>query len=222
MTTRSAIRAFLLSVLLGGAATLTLSWSIAIYYFLAAPRWPTSIQPIPREWPFDAPSTWPLSPLDANASRSPGVTDALYEYTSTALTPASPVTHDFRVEVLQVGWPFRAMASAHRFEKRTDGNVKVTTVADHLWSIEVSSIKTSFLATLRLPTRVLPVGFVANSLIFATVLACCFLACQAFRRRHRTKRGQCVSCKYQMGALPSCPECGTPSPIQVANSQSTP
>jgi hypothetical protein len=123
--------------------------------------------------------------------------------------------------MLHVGWPFRAMASGYRYEKRNDRNQSVSTTGVQLWSIELNGILNRLSTPLKLPTRVLPVGFTGNSLIYVSTFAC-FVAYRRFRRGGRAKHGQCVKCKYPLGTSQGCPECGTPSLIQVGNSQSKP
>jgi hypothetical protein len=65
-------------------------------------------------------------------------------------------------------------------------------------------------------------GFIFNTLFWAIALAWITNTLRKSRWFTRLERGQCVKCKYQMNALPACPECGTLSPIQIANSQPKP
>jgi hypothetical protein len=63
-----------------------------------------------------------------------------------------------------------------------------------------------------LPTGVIPIGFVINSVFYAALLLLLFAIPGALRRRFRIKRGQCAACGYDLrsNALQSekCPECG--------------
>jgi hypothetical protein len=78
-----------------------------------------------------------------------------------------------------------------------------------------------------LPVAIVPIlpwwpGFVLNTLFWAISLAWITSTLRKARCFTRLERGQCVKCKYQMGVLPACPECGYPSPIQLANLQAKP
>lgn len=62
--------------------------------------------------------------------------------------------------------------------------------------------------------RVLPidpiwVGFIGNTLFYASILWLIF-ALKPLFRRHRLKRGLCPACAYPIGVSPVCTECGQP------------
>ena len=63
-----------------------------------------------------------------------------------------------------------------------------------------------------LPTRPLPIGFAANTAVYACawfVVLCAPVSIKTWRRR---RRGQCVKCAYDLtGVTESCPECGAAS-----------
>ncbi len=62
-----------------------------------------------------------------------------------------------------------------------------------------------------LPTRILPWGFIANSLLNGVVLFVLVSAVPFWRCRFRRVRGRCLNCGYDLrgGSHEKCPECGT-------------
>jgi hypothetical protein len=66
-----------------------------------------------------------------------------------------------------------------------------------------------------LPLRIIPLGFLFNTLFYAGVLWMIFAAPPALRRRRRIRLGLCPKCAYDLRGMPSdsstCPECGTRS-----------
>ena len=63
-----------------------------------------------------------------------------------------------------------------------------------------------------LPTGILPIGFAANSLLFAAAWLLLIPAPAKLRRLYRTRHNRCPSCNYDLHATPPnspCPECGT-------------
>lgn len=65
--------------------------------------------------------------------------------------------------------------------------------------------------TRRLPTRIMPLGFTVNTLVYAGLIAIIVWACAFLRRRCRVREGCCTACGYDLrgAAHERCPECGT-------------
>jgi hypothetical protein len=59
-----------------------------------------------------------------------------------------------------------------------------------------------------LPRRIIPLGFLGNTLFYAAILWALCAAPLALRRRRRITRGLCPKCAYPVGASEVCSECG--------------
>ena len=57
-------------------------------------------------------------------------------------------------------------------------------------------------------------GFVLNTLLWSLFIAWITKTFQRARWFKRMQKGQCIKCKYQVGSLRTCPECGTEKPVQ--------
>lgn len=67
------------------------------------------------------------------------------------------------------------------------------------------------------PVGVIPIvpwwpGFILNTLLWSLFLAWITKTFQRARWFKRMQKGQCIKCKYQVGSLRTCPECGTEKP----------
>lgn len=60
-----------------------------------------------------------------------------------------------------------------------------------------------------LPLRLLPLGFIANTAIYALLLFGLMHLFRRARSRYRARRSLCTRCKYPVRGLTACPECGT-------------
>jgi hypothetical protein len=62
-----------------------------------------------------------------------------------------------------------------------------------------------------LPLRIIPLGFVADTLLFGLAWCCILWMPWVVRDRRRRRRGRCPSCGYSLAGLAegsACPECG--------------
>jgi hypothetical protein len=59
------------------------------------------------------------------------------------------------------------------------------------------------------PLSPIPLGFAANTFLYALLLFAFFLAPRHLRRRSRRRRGLCLKCAYPVGTSAVCTECGT-------------
>jgi hypothetical protein len=73
-----------------------------------------------------------------------------------------------------------------------------------------------------LPLKPVWRGFLTNTIFWGVCIAAIGFSWSFIKRAWRSRRGVCVQCCYALRGLQVCPECGTPSPIQPATSQSTP
>ena len=66
------------------------------------------------------------------------------------------------------------------------------------------------------PTRMIPLGFVINSVFYATVIAAAIVGLRISARETRSlirsRRGECRACGHPLAGLPRCPECGAEVP----------
>jgi hypothetical protein len=109
---------------------------------------------------------------------------------------------DLRTQVFigEVGWPWLGLAMV---DAGLDGSYRSTWIQLREWDPNEG--------VLRVPTRVLPLGFALNTLFYAAVVLG-MVECVAFaRRRVRRGKGRCPSCGYDRAGLAEgsvCPECG--------------
>ena len=106
--------------------------------------------------------------------------------------------------VTRAGWPMRCFEG--EWWSQTEG-VRTTTFEkrERLWKV---ASRTNPPRELTLPTRVMPMGFAVNSLMFATLLWLIFSAPFDYRRWKRIKRSCCSTCGYPVGTSAVCTECG--------------
>jgi rubrerythrin len=62
----------------------------------------------------------------------------------------------------------------------------------------------------------IPLGFVINSVFYATVIAAAIVGLRISARETRSliraRRGECRACGHPLAGLPRCPECGAEVP----------
>lgn len=116
------------------------------------------------------------------------------------------------------GWPFYALQSRVK-----PFHAAESSKALQAWELPIEEhIKRGF-PTNRLPSwcfafgsRRLPLvpmwpGFLINTLFWGTLSWVLASAAKLIRRRSRIRKGLCVRCRYALGSLKTCPECGTPA-----------
>ena len=108
---------------------------------------------------------------------------------------------DYFVFDVAWGFPLRSMALTYTREESAG-------MLGYQDAIELSPGTRSFLARVRLPTRVLWVGFVLNGLFYAGLIFGPWQTVSVVRRRHRHVAGRCLRCGYDLAGLGACPECG--------------
>lgn len=123
------------------------------------------------------------------------------------------------VVVVESGWPLPAVGAEHEI-RRDNGDSN--RAASTRWGIvlnrsdEVDSKKLVHLPVL--PLRVLPIGFVLNSLIFASILLALAAIATGATRLRRYARGACPECGFDRKSDFSspCPECGCSANYQAS------
>ena len=169
---------------------------------LATPCWPMAT-PASAEWP---------NPSVAGQWSGVGVTSETYECFLHERPPNTPgserllVTVDrleepeYVMHVDTFGWPARSIRRASAGYTSTG---RLTTVEG--WEVGFDVW----------PSHPMPIGFVANTLLYGAVLStpvCAWCAPRTIRRWHRCRRGLCIQCAYPVADLDKpCPECGKPS-----------
>jgi len=71
-----------------------------------------------------------------------------------------------------------------------------------------------------IPTRIVPIGFAFNSVLYAVLIGAVARFGTAQRRGHRLRSGRCPDCAYPLTGGPICPECGRTTQQAVAASTS--
>ena len=104
------------------------------------------------------------------------------------------------------GWPMRSMVW-YLVRRKGDAPER------HLWSFDLGGMQGPIGLPRALPLRPIPVGFVVNSLLYATCLWLMMTTPVHLRRFIRLKRGHCSICGYDLrgssgGGGEVCPECG--------------
>ncbi len=116
----------------------------------------------------------------------------------------------FSVSIGRVGWPFHAMQSKHAFQ----GGLVATPTHGNIWISGLPTpkpLRDRGFST-RLAIRPAWPGFALNTLFYAILTALAITATtRAFtdvRTWHRTRRGRCPACGYDIAGVTTCPECG--------------
>ncbi len=102
-----------------------------------------------------------------------------------------------------LGWPRRAAwtSSSMTIVEQPDG------------SMSANRMRTGYLVGRHtaLPTNFLPLGFIANTLLYAAAWWIVLVTPRGVNRWRRKRRGRCVACGYDLRGLAreaACPECG--------------
>jgi len=104
-----------------------------------------------------------------------------------------PLMHD-----LAFGWPALAMSYSIDATRAANTGTVISRTA--------SGAFTDF----EYPLRILWIGFVFNSVLYATVLSLLIIGTGTLRRRWRRSHGRCPACAYPCGSSGRCSECGAP------------
>lgn len=212
-------------VMLGIITNLGIAWYAGID---RSNNWMVSGEPlgwsfIPNtnsKWRFWIASNWCRTTVETYRDRLewPGVPSAPRGFVRPSFDPANPqlisppwsiaaqIVSDPKdkhllaryIEDIAYGWPFRAARSRLAI---LDNDKETLHFAFHLGP-RFDGIIIAY--------KPIPLGFAANTLIFAAAFAVPLVALPALRRRLRARRMRCPSCNYDLRGLPTptCPECG--------------
>ncbi len=110
----------------------------------------------------------------------------------------------------RAGWPFLSFETRHESPSAREWRPRYLT--DYVW---INSFEEGLWVwgpagqeQIVIPLKPRWPGFIANTLLYATLLwllAAAFITTRAARRR---RRGRCPHCNYDLGGLKTCPECG--------------
>ena len=107
------------------------------------------------------------------------------------------------------GWPMRSLVW-HLVRQTPDA------LEAHLWAFDLGGTQGPVGLPRALPLRPILIGFVVNSLLYATCLWLMISVPLDVRHMIRRKRGRCIKCGYDLrgasgGGCEGCPECGVPT-----------
>lgn len=115
------------------------------------------------------------------------------------------------------GWPFYSMACEGYLDWSMEPKFRFQTPPDWRGGIAVpfwmrpstSGPEVLFFPVPRpLPLRVVPLGFVADSVLYGVIAGCVLFVPGAVRGAWRARRRLCRACGYPVSGLAICPECG--------------
>jgi hypothetical protein len=113
----------------------------------------------------------------------------------------------------EAGWPFRSMSYqswAAWSRPPGDPDLPASVDRDMIMIPAEGSIPFARARHWRLPLKPIWLGFIADSVFYASILGVLLLGPGALRRHLRRRRGRCAACGYPVGASATCTECGGP------------
>ncbi len=112
-----------------------------------------------------------------------------------------------------IGYPFASLKleSLHEYAGTIkNGNVSLAYQTLHL--VDPLNVPLSFIGLndFLMPVQPVPLGFIANTILYALLCWSALWTAGRWKHHRRTKRGLCTACAYDLtGNLTTCPECGT-------------
>jgi hypothetical protein len=203
-------RRALLLLVLGVASTYAVAWVSDLRRPLALAN---NAPHIPARWARPVPAHWPaVESVHATQGRQPHVT----YYFAYARDPLDGTQLQHRQEHRRSGWPFFALQRTDTFDYSFSSNTAPGLPAPTL-SLERGVGLPEWARTPAchaLPLRPLWTGFIANVILYSAAFAAVFFGppeALRWRAQARHRRGECTRCRYPVGDLAICPECGRPS-----------
>ncbi len=233
---------FALALLLGGATTTTIAWTLAgttdiimhpeLVMFRRSPKAIWSVQQyrwhgaLSETW---TPFAWQTDDLDATEQslKTAGAWSAAMprviasaDLTDAAGQPVKLIEH-------ARGWPLVALGSARVDPFSSTHSAVSTDEMEPRWGLPLWSadVVTWDVDLVDLPLRPLFPGFYLDTALYAS-LWWAVLFWRPLRRRRRIARGQCPACAYSLAGLPAgvatCPECGARTPLAARDAAGSP
>ncbi len=186
----------LLLLLAGAIVNVGVAWSCAYWWCqiiaISSPMGHRSAQLSPTPWRVTVPADWPQRPNRESASGS-----AWYAFVDQISVVEGHNT--YFLSEFRFGFPAKSLSCYELSSGRP------STPWSPSWSFAMELAPGG---SYPLPTRPLWLGFAANTVFYATLLALLMRGPFALRRFLRVRRGLCPKCAYPMGESSICSECG--------------
>jgi hypothetical protein len=215
----------LFALILGAAVNVGIAWWIAV---ATRPpiRWhvPTGSVSYNGPWIGRVPSDWPgfvaTAPGEKCVSFGSATDHFALGYTKREIR-ASGSYGIYSMDVHDVGWPLRSLRRVEQdvylnhVTLRGGGpcpQVKWWGGVTMMGWADKSRQGPGFNDSVVFPLIPLPLGFVVNTAVYSAMCLLLVAIAGAGRTRLRVRRGECGACRYPVGGLRTCPECGTSCP----------
>ncbi len=179
----------------------------------------------------------PAVPREVLAVAPPGAAPPFYSYRGRTLvktywqfSPGPDAARDagYVGHLDHIGFPFRAASVLTIAPDRKSGpppptvsrvqrGLPIEGTALRAWNSVFSYRSALTYNDPCLPLRLLPLGFIADTAIYALLLFGLMHLFRRARSRRRARRSICTRCKYPVRDLATCPECGTTVPTRRAH-----
>lgn len=197
-------------LLFGALATTAIAWASAAWTEFDL----LYVEPS-DEWIDIATADPSCRPTDIESHRSTTLGATLQADWAAARGDTDAATFVWEGHQLHAGWPFRALSWSYTQFYST---LKLLPLSSYSAGIRLPHDNSAFAPSLerRLPVRPLPVGFLADSLLWAMLAFGGVSTITACRRAWRRRRNRCAECGYLLGRWGDCPECGSPQPSRIS------
>jgi hypothetical protein len=163
-----------------------------------------------RNWPSAAPDDWPDAERRDVKHAEWGPTWGVdEEWAITWGIPGS--SFEYQMFLTEAGWPWHSLRAVGgwRFDEHTKEQRLLGNAITRGLTRERGEGRHRKLTTF--PMAPIPLGFAANSILFASLIGLPIGGVRRARRALRVRRGLCIHCAYPLGTSTTCPECGTRS-----------
>lgn len=151
-------------------------------------------------WPFRVTADWPPLPDSVSEERIGGIS----RITAVWIRDELGLGSSWIQKVRDFGWPWRSVRCGEIAIPSTLG--PWTRESRGSWRLPRNAA--DVIGVYDLPLGVRPVGFAANTAVYAVVLGVLAMVPGRVRGWWRVRRGRCRACAYPVGVSPVCTECG--------------